>query len=513
MMEKKSTTFGFVSLAMMAICVKVLLIPSYTSTDFEVHRNWLAITYNLPMNKWYFEDTSQWTLDYPPFFAWFEKLLSQFAAIVDPEIVSLSNLEYKSNETLYFQRGTVIISDLFLAYSSYKCREFIPSNAVINSKLAFFALMIFNCGLLVVDHIHFQYNGFLFAMLFMSLYYFRKGNILMCAFWFIVLLHFKHIFLYIAPAFGVFLFRIYCLKPVKKSGRPSLASMVVKLISLASIVLLVTFLSLIPFVSHFDQLLKRLFPFKRGLTHAYWAPNVWALYNAADRVIALVGKKFGFVTAYSAASSTGGLVHTVEHIVLPSVPPFITFVLTFLSMVPCLLVIFFRTSKTLNGQFNQFLQAIILCSLSSFLFGWHVHEKAILMAILPFTLLAFTGNEKDARLFLFLQAVGHYSLFPLLFNSFETVIKICLAFLFSIIAFSCFSLIHKTNSRYLPCLSAVESLYLFGLFAVEIFCNVVFPLTDASTHLAFLPLMLTSVYCAFGVVWSWLLMYKHIWSS
>ena len=44
------------------------------------------------------------------------------------------------------------------------------------------------------------------------------------------------------------------------------------------------------FQDHYPQLLKRLFPMKRGLCHAYWAPNVWSLYSATDVMIAALGE-------------------------------------------------------------------------------------------------------------------------------------------------------------------------------------------------------------------------------
>lgn len=331
----------------------------------------------------------------------------------------------------------------------------------------------------MIDHIHFQYNGFLFGIFLLSVIEIYQQNYLKSAFFFIVLLHFKHIFIYIAPAYGIFLLKFYCFPA------PSVPTIFKRTFTLGLIVLGVTVISLGPFINQLPQLAQRLFPFKRGLSHAYWAPNFWALYNFSDKILSIL---FGVKTTSS--STTSGLVQTFDHIILPSISPLMTFLLTFVTIIPCILKLATVKVTHKDVQSKLFVQTIVLCAGSSFLFGWHVHEKAILLITIPMSLI---GGKMSK----FIEIVGFYSLFPLLFNPELTAVKTAmfLSYLF-------LSHYHwKVNSLNKDCLNIAERLYLTGFIPLYIYENFLHQLLGFNVKFSFLPLMLTSVYCSIGVVY------------
>ena len=106
-----------------------------------------------------------------------------------------------------------------------------------------------------------------------------------------------------------------------------------------------------------------------------------------------------------------------------------------------------------NPSYKSFLCALTLCGYVSYMFGWHVHEKAILLVLVPLryfppplamhvtpfvtyaysraTLLnSLLASENHAmfRTFMIASVAGIYSLFPLLFTpagTFYTPTRLC----------------------------------------------------------------------------------------
>jgi len=166
----------------------------------------------------------------------------------------------------------------------------------------------------------------------------------------------KHIYLYVAPTIGLHLLI------------RSLSSLRL-LIGVAIPVLLLPTILIFPF--SWSDMLSRLFPFQRGLAHTYWAPNIWAL-----------------VLPFSGQGTRG-----IAGDVLPFITPKVTFLLTVLyqtvshvklscysqlnNLKPALMTLYWDNSAV------QCHLVFIQSALSSFLLGWHVHEKAIMLAIVP----------------------------------------------------------------------------------------------------------------------------------
>lgn len=528
----------------------------------------MAITYNLPIKDWYFDTTSEWTLDYPPLFAAFEFLLGLIAHVLNlTDTLALTESPNRTESTIVYQKITVILSDCLYYYAVYKlCHSLKPlvrSNAtkeVKNNKKGndqaqqqqqnvvssdqilsdaiyrpdatscIALLLLLQPGLLLVDHIHFQYNGFLSGILLLSLASIIEGRYFSGSFWFALLLNFKHIYLYCAPAYGMYILASYCMAKVEDKNR--IVTFISKAGRLGSVVILIFVIIYFPFGDQktLRQIVNRLFPFKRGLTHAYWAPNAWSIYNLVDKILATIFKdslKVTFdlesISRTKTVTSTSGLVQEYDHQHLPSVKPLTTFVLVGCFMVPIVVKFLFRIGERSS---RLFMKGVTLAAFTSFMFGWHVHEKAIILVLLPMIPISFTDpNLRDT--FLRLTLAGTYSLFPLLFKPGEYMTKLTILLAYYSYARSQNPMSDRHNNqpaehqskdflRPLWCklYSMFDRIFVIILVLNELYITLIHgrlnygwnPLARLNKY-DFLPLMLTSGLSALGIASSYLELY------
>lgn len=146
----------------------------------------------------------------------------------------------------------------------------------------------------------------------------------------------------------------------------------------------------------------------------------------------------------------------------------------------------------------------VFCSLSGFMLGYHVHEKAIMTAIIPLTLLA-TESPQNARLYIRICTFGLFGLLPLLFRPEELLCKVLLYVAWMSGTIYALEQIHGAL------LTRVDQLTFATLACVLLFMEIIHPIFFMpSGRLEFLPLMATSVICAVGLTWCWVESYNQM---
>lgn len=346
--------------------------------DFEAQRHWMEITINLPVKEWYrnstLNDLQYWGLDYPPLTAYQSYIHGVFLKSFLPEsVVLFTSRGHESYFGKLLMRWTVLSSDLLVflpavfyfivAYSSAH-----PRNG--KNELAWLmAMILLNPCLIVIDHGHFQYNCISLGLTVAAIAAVMSNKELVaCAFFTLALSH-KQMSAYFAPAFFSHLLG-RCLR----RRNPFLEA------SKLGVVVIGTFaLVWWPYLNSkqaFLEVLARLAPFERGLYEDYVA-NFWCTTSV------LIKWKNLFST------------HSLKLFCL---------VATLSTSLPSMI-------QQIRDPSNQgFLYGLVNSSFSFYLFSFQVHEKSILLPLLPASLLVL----EEPLLFRWLTHFGLFSMFPLL---------------------------------------------------------------------------------------------------
>lgn len=138
---------------------------------------------------------------------------------------------------------------------------------------------------------HFQYNGGMLGILLLCMAALGSDHKVLGVLLYTFLLLLKHLYVFAAPVIGVYLLRRIWLEASENSKywhrRATYALLAVWKIATPAILLITV--TIWPVIKENPtkvllKILERLMPWDRGLTHAYWAPNVWAIYNTLDRI-------------------------------------------------------------------------------------------------------------------------------------------------------------------------------------------------------------------------------------
>lgn len=358
--------------------------------DFEAQRHWMELTIHLPIGEWYWYDLSYWGLDYPPlsaYLSWICGWLSHF--LVGPESVALETSRGFEDPThKSFMRATVIAMDMTV-YGTAVWFWTVKRKGWTDRQLWNFVLAMMQPALLLIDHGHFQYNtvslGFsLWAFLLVTGDNFRWcicASICFC-----LALSFKQMTLYYAPAIFFYLLG-RCLQEKQK--------FLPRLLMLGCTVVIVMSALWWPFVAFGPQdttiiertihVFRRIIPLQRGIFEGKVA-NLWcALSTKPVRIKERISAELLPLAA------------SLATILLVSPACYRLFTLG-------------RSKQRTSDEAYILLYGMMASALSFFLASFQVHEKSILMAVAPASLLL----DEDFDFVYWFSIAATWTLWPLL---------------------------------------------------------------------------------------------------
>ncbi|PLW56927.1 hypothetical protein PCANC_01243 [Puccinia coronata f. sp. avenae] len=402
--------------------------------DLEAQRHWMAVTVQLQLKRWYSFDLEYWGLDYPPLTAYHSLVLGYVARMMDPAFVLLRPPSSHSNgwgdelhqQLVVFLRWTVLASELVvwipavLIYhfktfnlhttslypSSLHSSSSTPSRTRKLSDSSWLAAMysalvvLLNPNLILIDNGHFQFNSIMLGLTLASVTCFHGGHDLLGAVMFVCSLSFKQMALYYSPAIFAYLFG-KCLY----LGHPRGTALFTRLALVSTGTTLLLFG---PFIFNSDfpyqimQVITRIFPIGRGLFEDK-VGNFWCTLNLVIKIRTLASAK---------ALANVALLFTLGA-VLP-----VVLLLTILSWKLKLNLSLVSTpsvsspkSHSLHTQDQSMMEnpspipktvgllplALYNSSIGFYLFSFQVHEKSILLPVLPLLLILSRHHRNRKR--------------------------------------------------------------------------------------------------------------------
>ncbi|EFJ46865.1 hypothetical protein VOLCADRAFT_62003 [Volvox carteri f. nagariensis] len=389
---------------LLAILVRVLTgLASYSGAgdapkygDYEAQRHWMELTVNLPVTEWYTDspvnNASYWPLDYPPLSGYQSWLCGKVLRAVEPASVELVRSHgYETPSSKIAMRWTVIAADLLVYIPACLAAIHVfygaPSSPSAGSSsatahrartLALLALL-FSPAAIIIDHGHFQYNNISLGLTLAAAAAIGSGRQLLGAALFSAALNHKQMALFFAPGFFAHLLG-WALHSERHRGVLAVAKL--------GLVVIATFAACwAPYLSSKGavlQVLTRIFPVRRGLYEDYVA-NWWC---ASSLLIKWKSRFSAPVLLRAAAAATlAAAAPSMAHQILG------------------------RPRGGGGGPSRWgFLRCLANSAFAFYMFSYQVHEKSILLPLLPVTLLA--GREPSLATWLPLLAA--LSMFPLL---------------------------------------------------------------------------------------------------